>query len=334
MAIVRNYNAVLIAFATMAAIPLYYTNNVSPFVSAFSMPMFTQQPAMQRTTPSKTDGVEIELPDFDELFGRIREVSPLAAMAIDGKDGGFTDADQMYSSSLKWKKIEANSRRTVHQIEKIDNFQGLRCPIVRFRSSLQGPCVGVKFAEFIMNLDERAKWDPQIQQVDEIYPIYDVDAANIAMDFKYGDCKRLGIGYCQTKSNPIVDGREQLTLCGIQDFTNKSCVIWGTELEEWHNHLFPQDVARHTRAKSHLFATTLQPTGPNSFDVEYVLQLEVGGNLPNFLTTPILVETVKGMFNYAEKIFKNEEIMAPWLRPEKEIQDVMIAERHSLLMPL
>lgn len=95
MAIVRNYNAVLIAFATMAAIPLYYTNNVSPFVSAFSMPMFTQQPAMQRTTPSKTDGVEIELPDFDELFGRIREVSPLAAMAIDGKDGGFTDADQM-----------------------------------------------------------------------------------------------------------------------------------------------------------------------------------------------------------------------------------------------
>lgn len=238
------------------------------------------------------------------------------------------------SSSLKWKKIEANSRRTVHQIEKIDNFQGLGCPIVRFRSSLQGPCVGMKFAEFIMNLDERSKWDPQIQQVDEIYPIYDVDAANIAMDFKYGDCKRLGIGYCQTKSNPIVDGREQLTLCGIQDFTNKSCVIWGTELEEWHNHLFPQDIARHTRAKSHLFATTLQPTGPNSFDVEYILQLEVGGNLPNFLTTPILVETVKGMFNYAEKVFKNEEIMAPWVRPEKEIQDVMIAERHGLLMPL
>jgi len=28
------------------------------------------------------------------LFGRIREVSPLAAMAIDGQDGGFDIADQ------------------------------------------------------------------------------------------------------------------------------------------------------------------------------------------------------------------------------------------------
>lgn len=95
MAIVRNYNAVIIAFAYMAAIPFNYSNHVSTFASAFSMPMFTQQRAMQRTTPSKTDGVEIELPDFDELFGRIREVSPLAAMAIDGKDGGFAVADQM-----------------------------------------------------------------------------------------------------------------------------------------------------------------------------------------------------------------------------------------------
>lgn len=332
---IPKYNTIAFVLAAMASTLSFHSNtNGVFFVSSFSMPMFTQQRAMQRTTPSKTDGVEIELPDFDELFGRIKEVSPLAAMALEGREGGFAIADQLYSSSLKWKKIEANSRRTVHQIEKIDNFQGLGCPIVRFRSSLQGPCVGMKFAEFIMNLEEREKWDPQIQQVDEIYPIYDVDAANIAMDFKYGDCKRLGIGYCQTKSNPIVDGREQLTLCGIQDMPNKSCVIWGTELEEWHNHLFPQDVARHTRAKSHLFASTLQPTGPNSFDVEYILQLEVGGNLPNFLTTPILVETVKSMFNYAEKTFKNADIMAPWLKQEEEIQDVMIAERHSLLMPL
>jgi len=303
-------------------------------VSAFSMPMFTEQKAMRRTTLSKTDGVEIEIPDFDEFFGRIREVSPLAAMTIDGQVGGFDAADEKYPSQLKWKKVDSNKRKLVHKIEKIDNFQGLGCPIVRFRSSIKGPCVGIKFAEFIMNLEERAKWDPQIEQVDEIYPIYDVDAANIAMDFKYGDCKRLGIGYCQTKSNPIVDGREQLILCGIQDMPNKGTVIWGTELEEWHNHLFPEDIARHTRAKSHLFATTLQPTGPDSFDVEYILQLEVGGNLPNFLTTPILVETVKGMFKHAQKTFSDEEIMAPWIKPEEEITDVMIAERHGLLMPL
>merc|ERR1711976_469366 len=148
-----------------------------------------------------------------------------------------------------------------HQIEKIDNFQGLGCPIVRFRASLKGPCIGMKFASFILDLGDRLKWDPQIEQVDEIFPIYDVDAANIAMDFQYGDCKRLGIGYCQTKSNPVVDGREQLILCGIQDMPNHSTVIWGTELEEWHNHLFPQDIPRRTRAKSHLFASTLVPTG-------------------------------------------------------------------------
>ena len=49
---------------------------------------------MQRTTPSKTDGVEIEIPNFDEFFGRIREVSPLAAMTIDGQTGGFDAADE------------------------------------------------------------------------------------------------------------------------------------------------------------------------------------------------------------------------------------------------
>ncbi len=49
---------------------------------------------MQRTTPSKTDGVEIELPDFDELFHRIVEVSPLAGLAISGEGGGFSVADE------------------------------------------------------------------------------------------------------------------------------------------------------------------------------------------------------------------------------------------------
>lgn len=287
---------------------------------------------MAKTTPSKTDGVEIELPNFDELFNRIREVSPLANMAIEGDKGSFEDADEKYSSDLKWKRVERKPRNTVFQIDKIDNFQGLGCPIVRFRSTIKGPCVGEKFAQFIMDLDERAKWDPQIDIVDEIYPIYDVDAANIAMNWEYGDCKRLGIGYCQTKSNPIVDGREQLILCGIQDFsaTNEACVIWGTELEEWHNHLMP-DCERHTRAKSHLFSTALMPVSEDEFHVEYILQLEVGGKIPTFLTTPILVETVKQMFNYAKKTFANEEIMAPWVQ-KKEDDNTMIDERLSLLM--
>lgn len=121
-------------------------------------------------------------------------------------------------------------------------------------------------------------------------------------------------------------------LCGIQEFENGASIIWGTELEEYNNHLFP-DCPRRTRAKSHLFATTLVPTGPDSFDVEYILQLEIGGNLPSFITTPVLVETVKSMFVYAEKTFKDKELMKDWITPPmEELKDVMISERHGLLM--
>ena len=56
--------------------------------------MFTQQKAMQHRTPSKTEGVEIELPNFEELFGRIAEVSPLANLAMNNDQGGFDHADQ------------------------------------------------------------------------------------------------------------------------------------------------------------------------------------------------------------------------------------------------
>ena len=87
------------------------------------------------------------------------------------------------------------------------------------------------------------------------------------------------------------------------------------------------DCERHTRAKSHLFARP-SPT-PDSFDVEYILQLEVGGKIPTFLTTPIMVETVKQMFNHAKKTFANEEIMMPWL--EKDA-NVITDEKLNLLM--
>mmetsp|Transcript_2642 Transcript_2642/g.3729 ORF Transcript_2642/g.3729 Transcript_2642/m.3729 type:complete len:325 (-) Transcript_2642:488-1462(-) len=299
---------------------------------AFTVPMFQEQISMQRTAPSKTDGVEIELPDFDELFGRIQQVSPLANLAIKGggtgEGGGFQKVEETSPLNQKWKVIENKKRRTVHRIDKIDDFQGLGCPIVRFRASMKGPCNGEKFAEFIMNLDERSKWDPQIENVDEIYPIYDYEAANLAMGVgKYGDCSRLGIGYCQTKPNPVVDGREQLILCGIQDFDDGSTLIWGTELEDWHNHLLPEG-RRYTRAKSHLFSTCIIPTGPETFDVEYILQLEVGGNLPTFLTTPILVQTVKGMFNHGVKVFQDDEIMAPYLKKQHASRDIT----QSLLM--
>jgi hypothetical protein len=65
--------------------------------------MFQEKVMLQRTTPSKTSGVEIELPDFDEMFGRIQAVSPLARLAIcgggSGVGGGFAaieDTSELY----------------------------------------------------------------------------------------------------------------------------------------------------------------------------------------------------------------------------------------------
>jgi hypothetical protein len=53
---------------------------------AFSSALFQEIPALQARTPSQTKGVDIELPDFKELFERIQQVSPLAGLVINGGD--------------------------------------------------------------------------------------------------------------------------------------------------------------------------------------------------------------------------------------------------------
>ena len=63
---------------------------------------------------------------------------------------------------MKWKTVENNKRRLVHQLQKIDNFQDKPAPILRFRSTFNGPCIGDPFASFIMDLEQRKKWDVQI----------------------------------------------------------------------------------------------------------------------------------------------------------------------------
>lgn len=51
--------------------------------SAFNSPIFQTIPEQQIKAPFTQEGVEIELPDFDELFHRIQLASPLAKVAID-----------------------------------------------------------------------------------------------------------------------------------------------------------------------------------------------------------------------------------------------------------
>lgn len=68
--------------------------------------MFQEAVPLQRTTPSKTSGVEIELPDFDEMFNRIQTVSPLARLAIQGGGtgvgGGFAAIDDTSKFRMYW----------------------------------------------------------------------------------------------------------------------------------------------------------------------------------------------------------------------------------------
>ena len=234
--------------------------------------------------------------------------------------------------NLKWKNVDSNKRKIVHQIDKIDNFDGKAAPILRFRSSMEGRCVGEYFADFIVNFEQRQLWDPQIAQVYEIYPIHDLDTANIAMGFgKFGDCSRRGVGYCQTKSAGMITSREQLTLCGIQDFPDGSCIIWGTEMQDRHNFMFP-DGDRHTRARSHLFSTTLTPTGDNSFDAEYVLQLDIGGKIPTWMTAPVVIETVKSMFKVVNDYMKGKDGHLDAFIKRKEDERMDLISPHSLLM--
>jgi hypothetical protein len=220
--------------------------------------------------------------------------------------GGFDSIDDDVKD-IKWKKVEENQRKTVHRVDKADKYQGLKTPLLRFRSSIQGPCIPERFSHFIMDLEERKKWDDQIAQNEELYPIDDLGAVDALLgdQDKYGKCARVGVGYTQTKQG-IISPREQLILGGMQEYSNGATIMWGTEMEEYHNHLLP-DGPRVTRAKSHLFAATLVPTSSDSFDIEYLLQMDVGGGLPHFMTTPALTDAVKKLFEHTKRYFSGGE---------------------------
>jgi len=272
-------------------------------------------------TPPSTSSSSLRLPDFEVLFDEFTKVSPLARNVINRQSGGFAAADLNQDSKLlharieqeshsqptdlPWKTVENKPHKPVHRIDKLDHYQGYSAPLLRFRSTLQGPCNGAYFADFVMNYDLRQKWDRQIAQVYEAVPYDNMADARLALA-PYGECIRLGAGYCQTKAAGMITSREQLTLCGIQEFADGSSIVWGQELDDDHNHLLPEGT-RHTRARSRLFCTTLQPTSENAFDVEYCLQLDIGGKIPYWLNAPVVTETVKSLFKTANNYFGGAE---------------------------
>lgn len=87
----------------VAAVVLAAAAATVSVVDAFSSPVFQEAHSLRRHSPSKIEGVEIELPNFEELFGRIRQVSPLADKVISGEHtgNGLKEIDDDFRKSLR-----------------------------------------------------------------------------------------------------------------------------------------------------------------------------------------------------------------------------------------
>mmetsp|Transcript_37865 Transcript_37865/g.61888 ORF Transcript_37865/g.61888 Transcript_37865/m.61888 type:complete len:366 (-) Transcript_37865:64-1161(-) len=300
--------------------------------------------------PAGKPGVVLKVPNFDVLFDHISNVSPLARQAMTEDNPGGIKAIDNAADVYKWKVTDSNSKRLVSHIDKIDNFQDKGVPLLRFRSALQGPSKkrGQCFSELVSVSDLRQKWDATNAMVDTIYSAASLDDVKKHDGNKYGEPSLFGIGYVKTKQS-VVSPREQLMLCGVQNFPSGAAIIWGVELEEDQNYLFPEDQKRTPRSTSHIFSSTLIPTGEDTFDVEYVIQLEVGG-LPGWLTGLAVTETIKKMFRFADGYFQSgldggdlakrlalmpddEEVADPEEIPSDSTVSGVLDHKQTLLMP-
>lgn len=100
---------------------------------------------------------EIELPDLKLLFDHVADASPLARLVMEGDSSrrGFDAIDDNTAHpELTWRTVEENEGRTVHRIDRADRFQNVRTPLLRFRSSIECPCVGEWFRHMVMVSDE------------------------------------------------------------------------------------------------------------------------------------------------------------------------------------
>lgn len=267
-------------------------------IAAFGNPKYYSD----KFVPADRNGVKLKVPKFDVLFDELEKVSPLVKQALhEEKPGGIAAIDDT-ADFYKWKNMERHPNRLVSQVDKIDNFQNNGVPLIRVRSSLRGPLKqkGIYFSELISTTELRQKYDATNKMVDTIYSAADLEYVKKFQGDNYGEPALFGVGYVKTKQS-IVSPREQMTLCGVQNFPSGASMVWGVELEEDQDYLFPKDQPKRVpRSTSHLFAMTLIPTSEDTFDVEYVLQLDVGG-LPGWLVGPAVTETIKKMFRFAEK---------------------------------
>lgn len=269
-------------------------------ITAFGDPKYFSD----KYIPANKPGVELKVPQFEAFFDEICKISPLAKQAMTEDKPGGLKAIASSADVYKWKVSEDNPNRLVSHVDKIDGFDKKGEPLLRFRSSMTGPAKkrAELFSDLVSVTEMRQRWDATNAMVDTIYSAADMKEVEQIQDHKYGKVLLFGIGYVKTKKT-VVSPREQMTLCGLQEFPSGASITWGVELEEDQDYLFPEG-KRSPRSTSHIFSQTLIPTGENTFDVEYCIQLEVGG-FPGWLSGPIVVDSIKKMFNFADKYFKS-----------------------------
>jgi len=100
-------------------------------VSAFQSPFFNMPASLAAKVPTKTEGIEIEMPNFDELFGRIQKLSPLAQLAIESKEGGFA----VVNEKCEYRDLKnKNKRRNLCRCSPSSHLLSFY-PRLNFRSS-------------------------------------------------------------------------------------------------------------------------------------------------------------------------------------------------------
>ena len=189
--------------------------------AAFATSVFPKEKPLK--IPTNVTGVEMILPDFDVLFSRIAEISPLARQILEGRDlGGFKDLDST-PDSLSWKTVEKNDKRLVHEIDRIDNFEGTHTPLIRMRSRLKGPerNRGDRFSRLLTDEEFRVQWDPNCAEIYEMYLADDIADVDMVMEGKFGKCQKFGLGYCRTKK---VSKIYYCSLLGRRDLCLNGCL--------------------------------------------------------------------------------------------------------------
>jgi len=199
--------------------------------------------------------------------------------------------------------METNEDEMVYQVEKLEDFAGIPVPVFRFKCKLTGPLFAEFFGRFMIDVNERRKWDEQIETVYEMHSINDPELMSRLSSEGYGKVTRLGVGYGQSKASFGVTPREVLFVFGMHEFPDGSSLIWGSELPDEDNFLLPGE-KRHVRARTHLFSAMIKPTGPDTFEVEYVVQADAGGRIPLWLQTRVLIESVKTLFQTIQRELK------------------------------